>query len=132
MNFALPMFRSLLFAVAQKLFGRRAPGASVNSAGKALQNPKLQALLAVLAIVYAVSPVDALPDFIPVLGWLDDGLVLWIGLSQAWRAMRAFCTGPRRAQRHRDNGDPRQVISPEPGPCTLHRHTWSFRDVSRP
>jgi uncharacterized membrane protein YkvA (DUF1232 family) len=35
-------------------------------------------LFAVLAAVYIASPVDAIPDFIPVLGWTDDGAVaLW-------------------------------------------------------
>jgi len=33
-------------------------------------------LAGVLALVYFVAPVDALPDFIPVLGWLDDMGVL--------------------------------------------------------
>lgn len=30
-----------------------------------------------LAIVYTLMPVDLIPDFIPVLGWIDDGLV-WV------------------------------------------------------
>ncbi|MBI4573655.1 MAG: DnaJ domain-containing protein [candidate division NC10 bacterium] len=30
------------------------------------------------AILYLISPVDVLPDFLPVLGWLDDILVLGI------------------------------------------------------
>jgi uncharacterized membrane protein YkvA (DUF1232 family) len=35
-------------------------------------------VFAALAVVYIVSPVDAIPDFIPVLGWTDDGAVaLW-------------------------------------------------------
>jgi uncharacterized membrane protein YkvA (DUF1232 family) len=59
-----------------------------------LQNPQLQALLAGLALLYAISPVDAVPDLIPVVGWLDDGLVLWFGLSQAWKAMRGRGSDP--------------------------------------
>ncbi|MBD0737600.1 YkvA family protein [Streptomyces sp. CBMA29] len=32
----------------------------------------------VLAAVYVVSPLDAIPDVIPVLGWTDDSaVVLW-------------------------------------------------------
>ncbi|MYS23520.1 Protein of unknown function [Streptomyces sp. DvalAA-14] len=35
-------------------------------------------LFGALVLVYIVSPVDAIPDFIPVLGWTDDGAVaLW-------------------------------------------------------
>jgi uncharacterized membrane protein YkvA (DUF1232 family) len=48
-------------------------------------------LAGVLAVVYFVSPVDALPDFIPVLGWLDD-----IGVLSA----AAFFV-VREVQRHR-------------------------------
>ncbi len=31
-----------------------------------------------LALLYLISPVDAIPDFLPGLGWLDDALVLAI------------------------------------------------------
>ena len=30
-----------------------------------------------LAIVYILSPYDLLPDFIPLRGWIDDGVVLF-------------------------------------------------------
>ena len=37
-------------------------------------------VVAIAALLYLLSPIDAVPDFIPVLGWLDDlvvaGLVL--------------------------------------------------------
>lgn len=42
-------------------------------------------LTAVLAILYVVSPVDLVSDFIPVLGWLDDGLIAYLLVQLAFK-----------------------------------------------
>lgn len=35
-----------------------------------------------LAVLYVVFPFDFIPDFIPVLGWADDGAILYFLLSR--------------------------------------------------
>jgi len=37
--------------------------------------PGVAKLVALLAAVYIISPVDLVPDVIPILGWLDDGVI---------------------------------------------------------
>jgi uncharacterized membrane protein YkvA (DUF1232 family) len=41
--------------------------------------------LAGFVAAYALSPIDLIPDFIPVLGWLDDLLIVPAGI---WLAVR--------------------------------------------
>jgi uncharacterized membrane protein YkvA (DUF1232 family) len=36
--------------------------------------------LAGLVVAYAVSPIDLIPDFVPVLGYLDDVILLPLGI----------------------------------------------------
>lgn len=40
------------------------------------ETPVLAKILAALTVGYALSPVDLIPDFIPVLGYLDDVIFL--------------------------------------------------------
>lgn len=43
---------------------------------KDCETPIIAKILATITIVYALSPVDLIPDFIPVLGYLDDIIIL--------------------------------------------------------
>ena len=38
--------------------------------------PVIAKMLAAIAVAYALSPVDLIPDFIPVLGYIDDVILL--------------------------------------------------------
>ena len=49
------------------------------------RTPKSAKLAVVLAVLYVVSPIDLVSDFIPILGWLDDGLIAWLLLRLAFR-----------------------------------------------
>jgi uncharacterized membrane protein YkvA (DUF1232 family) len=40
------------------------------------ETPIAAKILAGITIVYALSPIDLIPDFIPVLGYLDDLIIL--------------------------------------------------------
>lgn len=40
------------------------------------KTPRTARILAALTVGYALSPIDLIPDFIPVLGYLDDVLLL--------------------------------------------------------
>lgn len=43
--------------------------------------------VAACVVAYALSPIDLIPDFIPVIGYLDDILLIPIGLWIAIRLM---------------------------------------------
>lgn len=45
--------------------------------------PRRAKILAALVTAYALSPIDLIPDFIPVLGYLDDLIILPLGILLA-------------------------------------------------
>lgn len=47
--------------------------------------PRAAKLATVLAALYVLSPIDFIPDAIPVLGWLDDGLIGYLLLQLAFK-----------------------------------------------
>ena len=51
------------------------------------RTPKFARGLAMFVAAYALSPIDLIPDFIPVLGYLDDLLVVPLGLLLVLRLL---------------------------------------------
>jgi uncharacterized membrane protein YkvA (DUF1232 family) len=49
------------------------------------ETPRAPKLIALLVLAYALSPIDLIPDFIPVLGQLDDLILLPLGIALAMR-----------------------------------------------
>ena len=48
---------------------------------------RLPSLIAVALILYLAMPIDIIPDFIPVIGYLDDVLILAIGAGLLLRSI---------------------------------------------
>ena len=74
------------------------------------QTPVLAKIIALLAVSYALSPVDLVPDFIPVLGTLDDLLI--VPLLAAW-AIKLIPPGvwqecTKQAENLWENGKPKK------------------------
>ncbi len=57
-------------------------------------------------IGYAISPIDFVPDYVPVFGFLDDVLVVALGLSFSSQLLSKNVLGQARLQAYEElNGD---------------------------
>lgn len=60
--------------------------------------PLAAKLLAGFVVAYAFSPIDLIPDFIPVLGYLDDLVIVPIGIYLTLRLIPAHVIADARTQ----------------------------------
>lgn len=47
-----------------------------------MRNSNSRTLLLVGILLYVISPLDILPDILPILGWVDDGLLASIAINE--------------------------------------------------
>ena len=63
-------------------------------------------MLAGAVVAYALSPIDLIPDFVPVLGYLDDVIILPFGILLAVRLVPDDLMNEYRATAMRLEGRP--------------------------
>jgi uncharacterized membrane protein YkvA (DUF1232 family) len=61
------------------------------------QTPWYAKVLAFAVAAYALSPIDLIPDFIPVLGYVDDLLIVPLGIALVIRLIPAEVMEKHRA-----------------------------------
>ncbi len=63
-----------------------------------------------LVVAYAFSPIDLIPDFIPVLGYLDDLLLVPLGVSLAVRMVPPEVMAEARSRAAELEGKPKSWL----------------------
>ena len=62
------------------------------------RTPWYARVLAMLIVAYALSPIDLIPDFIPVLGYLDELILLPLGIYLVLKLVPAEALADARAR----------------------------------
>jgi len=52
-----------------------------------IRNPKYRWWIILGTFTYLISPIDIAPDFIPFIGWIDDGVILTLLISEVSQLM---------------------------------------------
>lgn len=79
-------------------------------AARSPETPLDAKLLAAAVAAYAFSPIDLIPDFIPVLGMLDDIVIVPLGIAIALRLMPDDLIDRYRAEAEEWSHQPSSVI----------------------
>ena len=57
-----------------------------------LRNTKYRWLIVLGSLLYLVSPIDIAPDFIPIIGWIDDGIIATLLIAELSQIATEFLT----------------------------------------
>ncbi|NEQ30421.1 MAG: DUF1232 domain-containing protein [Leptolyngbya sp. SIO4C5] len=55
-----------------------------------LRNTRYRWLIVFGTLLYLISPIDISPDFIPVIGWIDDGILITLLVSEVSQIAMEF------------------------------------------
>ena len=88
-------------------------GVTLWFAGKHPKTPWYAKALGLFVVAYALSPIDLIPDFIPVLGYVDDVLLLpgliWLTLQLLPPEVLAECRSQADAWMQAEGAKPRSM-----------------------
>lgn len=78
---------------------------------KKKETPLIAKILAGITVAYALSPIDLIPDFIPVIGYLDDLIILpgLVALTVKLIPEDVFAQCREEAQNLWKNGRPKKL-----------------------
>lgn len=68
--------------------------------------PWFAKMVALLVVAYALSPIDLIPDFIPVVGYLDDLLLIPLGIVLVIRLVPRELMAEHRAAAEKESALP--------------------------
>jgi uncharacterized membrane protein YkvA (DUF1232 family) len=73
------------------------------------RTPWAAKLVAILTVAYAVSPIDLIPDFVPVLGYLDDLIIVPAGIALSVRLIPPEVLAQARETAKQAEGRPKRL-----------------------
>ncbi|MBD0269874.1 MAG: DUF1232 domain-containing protein [Cyanobacteria bacterium Co-bin8] len=73
-----------------------------------IRHPKYRWFLVAGTLLYLLSPIDISPDFIPIIGWIDDSVVAVLLVAELAEILRDVLNGRSR------QGDTAEAPEPEP------------------
>lgn len=77
-----------------------------------LRNPKYRWFIVLGSLLYLLSPIDIAPDFIPIIGWLDDGIIATLLVTEVSQLMLE-------AMKQRQRRTPQAAASTELGDVVI-------------
>ena len=82
---------------------------AVYIAAKDPRTPWYAKAIAICILAYALSPIDLIPDFVPVLGYLDDIIIVPAGIMLAIRLIPADALAEAREKAAQAQGPERSL-----------------------
>ena len=92
-------------------------------------SPGISKLVALLAVVYIISPIDLVPDVIPILGWLDDGVISILLFKLAFKLLPKDMYESLKAQFEKKSGKVADAAFAKSEPAKTNSKTTRVDEV---